>query len=52
VHCKGFALRPGACSLQLNSGKITNLNNVGLTTVLNHGVNKQKSSKNHVMSLY
>ena len=41
VHYEGLANRPGVCRLHLNSGKITNLENVGLTTVLNHGVNKK-----------
>ena len=40
VHCEGLGNKPGACNLQLNSGKITNLKNVGFTTVLNWGVNK------------
>ena len=39
VHCKGLANNPGACRLQLNSGTITNLVNIGLTTIFNHGVN-------------
>ena len=39
VHFEGLANTPGACRLELNSGKITNLENVGLTTILNHGVN-------------
>ena len=43
VHSKGLAMNPGACKLQLNSGKITNLENIGLTTVLNHGVNQNFS---------
>ena len=38
VHCKGYAENPGACRLQLNSGKITNLKNIGFTTILNYGV--------------
>ena len=38
VHCKGYAMNPGACRLQLNSGKITNLENIGFTTILNWGV--------------
>ena len=45
VHCKGLAMNPGACKLQLNSGKITNLENIGLTTILNHGVNQNFYSK-------
>ena len=43
VHCKGLAMTPGACRLQLNPGKITpkvtNHENIGLTTILNHEVN-------------
>jgi len=34
---QGLAMSPGACKLQLNSGKITNLENIGLTTIFNHG---------------
>ena len=45
VHCEGLALNPGACNLDLSSGKITNLRNIGLTTILNHGVNKSFYSK-------
>ena len=39
VHCKGLANKPGACLLDLNSGKMTNWKNIGFTTILNHGVN-------------
>ena len=45
VHCKGYAMKPGACVLDLNSGKMTNLKNIGLTTILNHGVNSNFYSK-------
>ena len=36
-------MKPGACVLDLNSGKMTNLKNIGLTTILNHGVNQNFS---------
>ena len=56
VHCKGLALSPGACRLQLNSGKvtpkITNWENIGLTTILNHGVNQNFYSKSAISNKY
>ena len=39
VYCKGLAMNPGACQLDMSTGEMTNLNNIGLTTILNHGVN-------------
>jgi hypothetical protein len=46
MHFEGLANNPGACRLELNSGKITNLKNIGLTTILNHGVNQNFCSRN------
>ena len=45
VHCKGLAMKPGACLFDWNSGKMTNYKNIGLTTILNHNVNQSFYSK-------